>query len=43
MNPHALSVLDFPALLALVAERAGSALGAERVRALQPSADRPAS
>lgn len=42
MNPHALQVLDFPALLALVAERAGSALGAERVRALRPSADRSA-
>src|SRR5688572_5696159 len=40
MNEHALTVLEFPRVLSLVAERASSALGAERVRALAPSADR---
>ena len=40
MNAHALQVLEFPAVLAVVAERATSALGAERVRALRPSRDR---
>ncbi|HEY7878291.1 MAG TPA: endonuclease MutS2 [Gemmatimonadaceae bacterium] len=40
MNPHTLAVLEFPAVLALVAERAGSALGAERVRSLHPSIHR---
>ena len=39
MNPHALSVLEFPGVLDLVAGRASSSLGAARVRALQPSAD----
>ncbi|HEU4565516.1 MAG TPA: hypothetical protein VFS05_12730, partial [Gemmatimonadaceae bacterium] len=39
MNAHALHVLEFPAVLALVAERASSALGAARVRALAPSRD----
>ncbi|MDB4886595.1 MAG: hypothetical protein JWN79_2033, partial [Gemmatimonadetes bacterium] len=39
MNAHALGILEFPRLLALVAERAASAPGAARVRALQPSAD----
>ena len=40
MNPHALAVLEFPRVLGLVADRASSALGAARVRALQPTADR---
>ena len=40
MNSHALSVLEFPAVLAVVAERASSALGANRVRALAPRLDR---
>ena len=40
MNEHALTVLEFPRVLSLVAERAASALGAERVRTLAPSADR---
>jgi DNA mismatch repair protein MutS2 len=39
MNAHALSILEFPRLLALVAERAASAPGAARVLALAPSAD----
>ncbi len=34
MNSHALSILEFPRVLGLVAERAQSALGAERVRSL---------
>ena len=42
MNRHALSVVEFPRVLALVADRASSALGAARVRALEPSDDRPA-
>jgi DNA mismatch repair protein MutS2 len=37
MNAHALAVLEFPRVLALVAERASSDLGAERVRSLSPS------
>ncbi|NUO39705.1 MAG: endonuclease MutS2 [Gemmatimonadaceae bacterium] len=39
MNAHALGLLEFPRLLELVAERATSAPGAARVRALTPSAD----
>ncbi len=39
MNAHALGILEFPRLLDLVADRAASAPGAERVRALVPSAD----
>lgn len=39
MNSHALSVLEFPRTLALIAERATSALGADRVRELRPQAD----
>ena len=42
MNSHALSVLEFPRTLALVSERAGSPLGAERVRELRPITDRDA-
>ena len=37
MNAHALAVLEFPRVLDLVAERASSAAGAARVRALAPS------
>ena len=37
MNLHALTILEFPRVLALVAERAQSGLGAERVRELTPS------
>ena len=40
MNAHALSVLEFPRLLELVAARATTTLGAERVRALVPGTDR---
>ena len=39
MNSHALAVLEFPRSLALIAERATSALGAERVRELRPTSD----
>ncbi len=39
MNAHALGILEFPRLLELVAERAASAPGAARVRALAPSTD----
>ena len=39
MNAHALAILEFPRLLAFVAERAASAPGAARVRALAPSGD----
>ena len=42
MNTHALSVIEFPRTLALIAERAVSALGAERVRELAPMTDREA-
>lgn len=42
MNSHALNVLEFPRTLALIAERATSALGAERVRELRPESDRDA-
>ena len=40
MNAHALGILEFPRLLALVASRAHSAPGAAAVRALVPSIDR---
>ncbi|HEX2778224.1 MAG TPA: hypothetical protein VHM30_01920, partial [Gemmatimonadaceae bacterium] len=40
MNPHALSLLDLPRALAVVAERASSSLGAAHVRALEPMTDR---
>jgi DNA mismatch repair protein MutS2 len=40
VNPHTLAVLEFPAVLAVVAERAASPLGAERVRSLAPAQDR---
>ena len=39
MNTHALAILEFPRLLELVAARASSAPGAERVRALAPRSD----
>jgi DNA mismatch repair protein MutS2 len=39
MNPHALAVLEYREALDLVARNASSELGAEAVRALQPSAD----
>lgn len=37
---HALRLLEFPRALELVADRAGSSLGAERVRALRPLSHR---
>lgn len=37
MNSHALSILEFPRVLSLVADRAQSSLGAERVRSLTPT------
>jgi DNA mismatch repair protein MutS2 len=40
MNQHALTVLEFPEVLDLVAARAATELGAERIRALVPTADR---
>ncbi len=40
MNHHALDVLEFPRVLDLVARRAHTALGAERVRALEPTTER---
>src|SRR5688500_20388791 len=40
MNLHGLAVVEFPAVLEVVAGRASSALGADRVRAASPSADR---
>src|SRR5687768_7168812 len=39
MNSHALNVIEFPRTLALISERAGSSLGAERVRELLPQSD----
>lgn len=36
MNTHALAVIEFPRTLALISERATSALGGERVRELAP-------
>ncbi|MDB4907195.1 MAG: MutS2 protein [Gemmatimonadetes bacterium] len=41
MNSHALAVLEFPRVLALVAERATSSPGAQRVRSLQPRSELP--
>lgn len=41
MNSHALNVLEYPRVLAVVADRATSTLGASRLRALTPSADIP--
>jgi len=40
MNSHALNVIEFPRTLGLIAERASSPLGAERVRELAPVTDR---
>ena len=40
MNRHALDVLEFSRVLAVVADRASSALGAARVRALAPETGR---
>ena len=40
MNSHALNVLEFPRVLDVVAGRASSELGAERVRSLRPTTDR---
>ena len=40
MNAHALSVIELPRVLSLVADRASSASGAERVRGLEPRRDR---
>ncbi|MEX2110664.1 MAG: endonuclease MutS2 [Gemmatimonadaceae bacterium] len=40
MNTHALGVLEFPRTLALIAERATSPLGAERVQELRPATSR---
>ena len=42
MNSHALNVIEFPRTLALIAERATSPLGGERVRELRPVTDRAA-
>ncbi|MDQ6769305.1 MAG: endonuclease MutS2 [Gemmatimonadota bacterium] len=42
MNSHALNVIEFPRTLALIAERATSPLGAERVGELRPVTDREA-
>jgi DNA mismatch repair protein MutS2 len=42
MNRHALSVLEFPRALELVAERCASTLAAEEIRAVEPTADQPA-
>ncbi len=39
MNAHALAVLEYARVLSLVAERASTALGAERVRQLLPMTD----
>ena len=39
MNQHALTVLEYPRVLAVVADRATSTLGGRRLRALQPSTD----
>lgn len=40
MNRHALNVIEFPRTLALIAERAISSLGADRVRELAPMTGR---
>jgi DNA mismatch repair protein MutS2 len=42
MNSHALTVLEFPRVLDLVAARAATELGAERIRSLSPTLDRTA-
>jgi len=42
VNSHALTVIEFPRTLSLIAERAVSPLGAERVRELKPMTDRDA-
>jgi DNA mismatch repair protein MutS2 len=39
MNSHALTVLEFPRVLDLVAARAATELGAERIRGLAPMTD----
>ena len=39
MNTHALRVLEFPEVLSLVAGRAATAAGAQRVRSLAPTTD----
>ena len=39
MNAHALRVIELPAALELVAGKASSSLGAERVRELEPRTD----
>ena len=41
MNAHALGILELDRALDVVAGRASSALGAERIRGLQPTADMP--
>ncbi|MHB1223137.1 MAG: endonuclease MutS2 [Gemmatimonadaceae bacterium] len=40
MNAHALGILELDRALAVVAERAASALGAERIRELRPTVER---
>src|SRR5687768_4464470 len=40
MNAHGLSVVEFPAVLEVVAGRASSSLGADRIRSSAPSAER---
>ncbi|MDQ6886378.1 MAG: Smr/MutS family protein [Gemmatimonadota bacterium] len=40
MNSHALGVIEFPQVLALVADRASTSAGADRVRSLTPSENR---
>src|SRR5690554_1993471 len=40
MNAHALGILELDRALEVVAQRAASTLGADRVRALAPSTDR---
>lgn len=40
MNSHALSVIEYPRVLQLVADRASSGLGAARLRELSPRTDR---
>jgi DNA mismatch repair protein MutS2 len=42
MNTHALAVLEFPRVLDLVAARATTELGGERIRGLGPTTDREA-
>ena len=39
MNPHALKVIEYPAAVELLADRASSALGAERLRSFTPRSD----